>query len=223
MENYRSFVTTAETQLKAEGVPLSGPIGDEAESDKQKGILTGRTAWLIYQTDKDVGLLEKTGGANWQGRSSDRLMSHRNGDLVDICSTRDEPAEGKFYVTTGWSPDDAPVDTARWIEPTREMASLPPGEEPGGGNGEEPGGGNVDTAAILKALAEHTQQILARDDQNTQRILDRLDQIVAGFDAAVKKVLALWLAQNADGVPPEGGQNLLLLLILKALAGEPEK
>jgi hypothetical protein len=218
--NYVEFVRTAETQLKAEGHPLSGDIGDEATSDEQKGILTCRTAWLIYQTDQSVGLLQKTGGANYRGLSSDRVMDRYTGELVDICSTRDDPASGKFYVTPGWHPDDAPVDRNRWIEPTRELAELPPDDGTGDGDGGTGGDGEiVETAAILARDDENTQRSLDRDDENTQRVLDRLDQIVASFNEGLKKVIAVLVAQNRpDGEGPPSAA--LLLLLLKAVLGD---
>jgi hypothetical protein len=76
--------------------------------------------------------------------------------------------------------------------------------------------------------ARDTAAIIARDDLNTERILDRIEEVVDNAEASGKKALALYLAMNRPDapvdpeLPPPGDGNALLALLLKLLANRPD-
>ncbi len=80
--------------------------------------------------------------------------------------------------------------------------------------------------------ARDTGMIIVRDDLNTERILDRIEEVVNNAEASAKKALAIYLAMNRPGagepppgealpIPPGDG-NALLALLLKLVANRPD-
>jgi len=53
-----------------------------------------------------------------------------------------------------------------------------------------------------KQASRNTAQIIARDDYNTQRVLDKIDDIKTQMEETLKKVLAAYLVNNRPDQPP---------------------
>jgi hypothetical protein len=233
------LVQRAHSELTAEGKIRRRT--EEAQVENDKGLVTRRAAYYANtERDPDHGILEKNYGNNSMGYSVDIIID-KSGlfwDVVTDSGGMAQPVDG------GERGPDAEL-AGRWAQPTQELAQIEP-STPGPGPGPGPGTGGSSDAEVIAKLdeiiamlnrqqetqARDTASIIARDDLNTQRIMDRLEQIVEDAEKTGKQVLALWMLQNRPGTtpPPEGevppggelpggGQNALLLLLLKALAG----
>lgn len=243
------LVQRSHSELTAEGKIRRR--SDPAEVENDKGLCTRRAAYYANtERDPNHGILTKDYGNNSMGYSVDIIID-RSGIFWDVMTDSGGMAQPVDGGERGPEGDLA----QRWAQPTAELAQIDsttpgPGPGPGGGVG---GGANTEIIqkldALLASMEElHKRQgadtalINERDDFNTQRIMDRLEQIVEDAEKTGKQVLVMWLAMNQGGggtlppgvelppgteLPPGGilpgepgsGQNALLLLLLKALAG----
>ena len=220
------LVQQAHSELVAEGQIRRRTDQEEVEQDK--GLLTRRAAYYANaQRDSQHGILTKTYGNNSLGYSVD-IIVHRDGTFWDVATD----SGGLAQPVNGGPAGPDPELAARWAQPTADLAGL---DDDGPGPAPGPDDEDDDLDDILAELermqetqARDTAMIIARDDLNTQRIMDELHRIVEEFEATAKKVLAVWLAQQRPDDPPgtgEGGPPPdLLLLILKAyLENRPER
>lgn len=228
---YFSQVQRAHSELLTEGKIRHRY--NEVELEEDKGLVTRRAAYYVNtENDPNHGLLEKNVGNNSQGYSVDIIL-HRDGTYWDVVTD----SGGMAVPIDG----DARVDTSlipRWRPPTAELAQvdegLPgePGEGPIGG-----GGSNEEVVSklneILETLARmeevearNTASIIARDDLNTERILDRITEVVENAEESIRKFAILWMARqdsegegggDGDGEGEDGPPSQALLLLLKLL------
>lgn len=190
---YYDQVERAHAELKAEGLIVPRTNQDQVEQDK--GLLTRRAAYYAHQLDPSQGLLAKTSGNNSLGYSVDWILRSTDGEGWDIATddgTQALPLNGGPV-----GPD--PVRIPDWRLPTAELAQLastPPPEPP-----EE----STDLDEIFDLLetleiqqANDTAAILARDDANTQRILDTIDSIKTQVEESLQKALAILIHRKRD-------------------------
>jgi len=103
--------------------------------------------------------------------------------------------------------DEHPPDASyipRWRQPTAELAQISATPEP------EPPPEEVSDEELFEILenleiqqANDTAAILARDDANTQRILDTIDSIKTQVEESLQKFLLIYLRRRND--PDETG------------------
>ena len=217
------LVQRAHSELVAEGKIKRRTDQEQVEQDK--GLLTRRAAYYAFtERDETHGLLEKSYGNNSMGYSVDIIVDTA-GTFWDVATD----SSGMAQPSNGGPAGPDPELAERWTQPTAALAQIDP-DTPGPGPGPGPAPDDEDELEeILEALdrleetqARDTAMIIARDDLNTQRVMDELHRIVEEFEATAQKVLVLWLAQNRPDqpAPPEGGEGEppsdLLLLLLKA-------
>jgi len=181
------LVQRAHQELLAEGKIKTRATQEETEADK--GLLTARSAWYVYsERDPSHGLLSKTSGNSYLGLYSvDWITRKTDGEGWDIVSD-----SGGLAIPVDGGPLGAdPARIAEWREPSAALAQLEDAPEP------PPVDETTldDVYAYLEVLqvqqAEDTQLILARDDANTQRILDTIDSIKTQVEESLQKALAL--------------------------------
>ena len=93
--------------------------------NQMKGTVGLRAAYYIHQLDPAFGLLEKTGGNNIKGYSTDVIIHSPDGWYVDILTTG-LGADGLRHPLARWDfrPPDADTHVSRWRVPTAELAGL---------------------------------------------------------------------------------------------------
>jgi hypothetical protein len=231
------LVQRAHSELIAEGKIRRRTEQEDVEEDK--GLLTRRAGYYSNtERDASIGILEKTSGNNSAGYSVDILIA-KDGRFWDIATD----AAGLAQPVDGEERYD-PALAAKWAQPTRELAGItaPPQPGPGPIPGPIPTPGrdeileSLDEIIAMLQRAEETQardtaMMIVRDDLNTERILDRIDEVVTNAEESGKKALAIYLAMNRPGAgaPPPGEElpippgdgNALLALLLKLLANRP--
>jgi hypothetical protein len=230
------LVQRSHSELIAEGKIRRRSDQEAVEQDK--GLLTRRAAYYSnIERDANIGLLEKTTGNNSMGFSVDILLD-KDGSFWDVATD-----QGGMAMPSDGEERFDPELAARWAQPTAELAqidSAPPVIGPGPGPDPTPDVDEVvallnDIIAMLERAREtqarDTAAIIARDDVNTERILERIEEVVTNAENSGKKALALYLAmQNRPGteppidgeLPPPGDGNALLALLLKLLANRPD-
>jgi hypothetical protein len=195
------LVTRAHSELLAEG--LIGPRTDQTAVENDKGLICRRAAYHVY-TERDAthGLMEKTSGNNSMGYSVDWILRSVDGVGWDITS---DDGVNAFPVNGSEHPPDASY-IPRWRQPTAELAqisSTPPEPDP---PPEEVS--DEELFEILENLeiqqANDTAAILARDDANTQRILDTIDSIKTQVEESLQKALALIVVHRRREDDPDG-------------------
>lgn len=230
---YYDLVQRAHSELIAEGQIRRRTDQDAVEEDK--GLLTRRAGYYSNtEGDPGIGILKKPAGNNSQGYSVDILI-HTDGRFWDVATDRD----GLAMPSDGEERND-PRLAALWAPPTAALAGIddtPPSPGPGPGPGPDPtpddAMAKLDEIVAMLDRAQETQardtaMIIARSDLNTERILDRIEEVVNNAEESGRKVLALYLAmQNQPGLPPgelppPGDSNALLALLLKLLANRPD-
>jgi hypothetical protein len=229
------LVQKSHSELIAEGKIRRRSDQELVEQDK--GLLTRRAAYYSnIERDANIGLLEKTTGNNSMGFSVDILLD-KDGSFWDVATD-----QGGLAMPSDGEERFDPALAARWAQPTAELAqidSAPPVVGPGPGPDPTPDVDEVvallnDIIAMLERAREtqarDTAAIIARDDVNTERIMDRIEEVVTNAEESGKKALALYLAMNRpDGgtppdpeLPPPGDGNALLAVLLKLLANRPD-
>jgi hypothetical protein len=229
------LVQRAHSELIAEGLIRRRTDPELVEQDK--GLLTRRAGYYSsVERDPSIGLLVKTTGNHSAGYSVDILLA-QDGRFWDIATD----ANGMAQPVDGEERYD-PALAARWAPPTADLAQIDETPAPGPGPGPDPAPDVDEIMELLNQIiamleraretqARDTAMILARSDLNTDRILERLDQIVTNAEESAKKALMLYLAmqQRPDtappidpDLPPAGDGNLLLALLLKLLATRPD-
>jgi hypothetical protein len=196
---YYDLVQKAHADLKAEG--LIAPRSNQDAIEQDKGLLTARAAYYVYtQRDPAIGLLYKDSGNNYQHHSVDWHVDKRDGRGYDVAT---DDGVNALPVDGGPEPAD-PARIADWREPTKALAQISDDPDP-----EPPPVDETDVEdiyAILEAMqgqqAEDTQLLLARDDANTQKILDTIDSIKTQVEESLQKALALIvIKRRGEGEP----------------------
>lgn len=118
-----NLVERAWLELKEEGKIARRTEERQVEDDK--GLITRRAAYYVHEVDPNFGILEKTQGNNSRGFSVD-IIIHRDGRFWDVATDRDGEA---VTINPGEKFDTDLLP--RWRKPTRELADLPPLEQPG--------------------------------------------------------------------------------------------
>jgi hypothetical protein len=190
---YYDQVTRAHAELLAEGKIMARTNQDQTEQDK--GLVTRRAAFYANQRDPSHGLLAKTSGNNSLGYSVDWILRNIDGEGWDIVTD----AGGLAQPVDGGPVGADPARIADWRQPTAELAQI-------GGTTPAPEPPPTDQATadlILEVLetlqatqTADTATILARDDANTQRILDTIDSIKTQVEESLRKVLLAYLARR---------------------------
>lgn len=171
MKDYREQVALAYAQLVAEGYPLHSTPNEEQE----KARLTRRAAYLIYQADRNIGLLSKTSGNNIMGLSVDIIIDGTNGEFADIASSR-SLGDGQVEIIPVWVPNRDTGLIARWVQPTADLADIKP-------TGEVEIPGEVEVPDELKS--EIILAALDRIDKKLDRVISAQEGLV---DVAIKFV-----------------------------------
>jgi len=226
------LVQRAHSELIAEG--LIRRRTDQAQVEEDKGLLTRRAGYYSNtERDATIGILEKPTGNNSAGYSVDILIA-KDGRFWDIATD-----QGGLAMPSDGEERYDPALAGRWAQPTAELAQIDETPAPGPGPDPTPDPDVDEVVALLNDIiamleraretqARDTAAIIARDDLNTDRILERIDQVVTNAEASAKKALALYLALNRpdspdtkppDGEAPPGG---LLAILLKLLANRPD-
>lgn len=102
------------------------PTIPESQEEEGKAQLTRAVAWEIFQTDPNIGLLEKTEGTNVLGLSVDLVVQATNGDYSDVASAINN-GDGTVTILGTWQPhvgDSNTTDETRWVEPTLALAET---------------------------------------------------------------------------------------------------
>jgi len=191
------LVTRAHSELQAEG--LIGPRSDQAAVENDKGLICRRAAYYVnVERDPSHGLMEKTEGNNSMGYSVDWILRSVDGVGWDVTS---DDGVNAFPVNGSEHPPDASY-IPRWRQPTAELAQLSPAPvDP------DPPETDDELFEILETMqiqqANDTAAILARDDANTQRILDTIDSIKTQVEESLQKFLLIYLRRRED--PDETG------------------
>ena len=181
------LVLRAYDELKAEG--KIAPRADQEAVEQDKGLLTARAAYLVNMQHPTIGLLYKPSGNNYQQHSVDWHVRNSDGEGWDVATDEAYDGQRQAVPMNGGPYGPDPARIADWRQPTAELAqisSTPPPEP-------VPVPPPVDYLARLDTLEAN---VLAHDDANTQRIIDRIDHIVADVDAALDKAVALILLKR---------------------------
>jgi hypothetical protein len=229
---YFDLVQRAYGELISEGLIKRRADPEQVEEDK--GLLTQRSGYYSNtEGDPGIGVLSKPVGNNYKGYSVDILL-HKDGRFWDIVTDQN----GMAVPVDGEEHND-PSLGQRWAQPTAELAQI--SDTPGPGPGPDPSPDVDEISATLDEIidmlhraqevqARDTAAIIARSDLNTQRIMDRIEEVVNNAEESGKKILAMWLAmqQNPDAPPvlpdfPGDGSNVGLALLLKLLVNRPER
>lgn len=186
------LVQRAHSELLAEG--LIGPRTNQTDVENDKGLICRRAAYHVY-TERDAthGLMEKTEGNNSMGYSVDWILRQTDGVGWDITS---DDGVNAFPVNGSEHPPD-PSYIPRWRQPTAELAQLSPAPvDP------DPPETDDELFEILEMMqmqqAADTSAILARDDYNTQRILDTMDSIKTQVEESLQKALVIYLRRRNE-------------------------
>jgi hypothetical protein len=193
---YYDDVTRAHTDLLNEGLIKQRTNQDAIEQDK--GLLTARAAYYANQRDPSIGLLFKDSGNNYQKHSVDWHVRNTDGEGWDIATD-----DGTQALPLNGGPAGAdPARIPDWRQPTAELAQISDDPDP------EPPPDQTDIDDIYAYLevlqaqqAQDTQLMLARDDANTQKILDTIDSIKTQVEESLQKALALIIHRKRDDAP----------------------
>jgi len=195
---YYDDVVRAHSELTAEG--LIAPRSNQDAVEQDKGLVVRRAAYYANQRDPTHGLLAKTSGNNSLGYSVDWILRSTDGEGWDVVTD-----DGTQALPLNGGPVGAdPVRIPDWRQPTAELAQISDDPDP-----EPPPVEQADLEeiyAILEAMQgqqhEDTQLLLARDDANTQRILDTIDSIKTQVEESLQKALALIvIKRRGEGEP----------------------
>jgi hypothetical protein len=195
------LVQRAHSELLAEG--QIGPRSDQAAVENDKGLICRRAAYYVH-TERDAthGLMEKTEGNNSMGYSVDWILRQTDGVGWDV--TTDDGVNALPVNGSEHPPD--PSYIPRWRQPTAELAQLSPAPvDP------DPPETDDELFEILETMqiqqANDTAAILARDDANTQRILDTIDSIKTQVEDSLQKIgkLLIWLRRREEDPDDTGG------------------
>ena len=187
-------LTRAHAELQAEGLIKPRSTQDEVEQDK--GLITRRAAYYVNtERDQTHGLMEKSSGNSSAGMSVDWILRQTDGVGWDVTS---DDGVNAFPVNGSEHPPDASY-IPRWRQPTADLAQLPDAPV----DPEPPDAQDIeDIYAILETLgaqqANDTAAILARDDANTQRIIDLIDGIKTQVEESLQKALFLYLRRREE-------------------------
>jgi len=193
------IVVRAHSELLAEG--LIQPRTDQAAVENDKGLICRRAAYYVNtERDPSHGLMEKTEGNNSMGYSVDWILRQTDGVGWDVTS---DDGVNAFPVNGSEHPPEASY-IPRWRQPTADLAQLSPAPvDP------DPPETDDELFEILEMMqmqqAADTAAILARDDYNTQRILDTIDSIKTQVEESLQKVLFLWLRRREEDPDDTGG------------------
>jgi len=180
---YYDQVTRAHHELILEG--LIAPRDNQDAVEQDKGLVVRRAAYYANQLDPTHGLLAKTSGNNSLGYSVDWILRSTDGEGWDVVTD-----DGTQALPLNGGPVGAdPIRIPDWRQPTAELAQIsattPPPDE------------TTDLDEVFELLetleiqqANDTAAILARDDANTQRILDTIDSIKTQVEESLQKALA---------------------------------
>jgi hypothetical protein len=103
------------------------PVIPAAQAEAGKAQLTRAAAWEIYQTDPNIGLLEKTYGNQVNNLSVDIVVQMTDGSYADIAAEHDN-GDGTVTILATWGPnagDSNTTDESRWVVPTLALAETP--------------------------------------------------------------------------------------------------
>ncbi len=229
---YYHQVQRAHSELITEG--KIRPRTNQEEVEQDKGLLTRRAAYYVNtENDPNHGILEKKTGNNSMGYSTD-LIPHKDGRFWDVATDRGEEGGPRMAEPVDGG-ENGPFDDIppKWKQPTAELAQLDetpnlPNNPPSSQEYNEKLDQIIETLGQVQTqAAENTGSIIAVVNYNTDKILERIDDIKDQAEETLKKFLVLWMARQEDGgetpEPPDGEPpNQLLLLLLKALGNRPE-
>lgn len=192
MVNHLDTVVNLKRQLEAAHVDLAGPCGAFE--------ITKRVAWFLR--GEGAGLLAKPSGNNCDGFATDIVM-YADGALVDILSDSGG-GNGPTWTVTG---ELRPLD--QWRAPF--FTPIPGAVDPGPVPPPDAGGSDDAIAALDQKLTilavqadRNADAIMARNDANTEKIQQQLNQIVEDAESTLKQLLEELLPLILAGRPPTG-------------------
>jgi hypothetical protein len=176
-------------------------VNDDA---KQRDLITKIQEQFAYQYGASWGGKKRTGLSD-EEKSKDSMAFREPSGNCSTWDTFQGNAEATILVNDGAPPDfpDMPPADATFM-PVTPHDWL--GDDP---NPEPPPVDETDVEdiyAILEVMqtqqAEDTQLLLARDDANTQKILDTIDSIKTQVEESLQKALALIvIKRRGEGEP----------------------
>lgn len=219
MVNYSQVFADTLAEFESPFVP-----GDQG--DAGKGQVTVRAGYKICTTmDPDIGYIAKSPGqTQFNGVSVDALKDKSDGTWADFLTDELQP-DGRRLIKLAYTPGDPPAagsdPRAGWVQPTEAYCDYPgplvlkspaPGPDPE----PEPEPGPADDEILDRLdeinqtlIAMQTQQsddtiaILARSDENTEKIQSQINQIVNDAEETLKEVLVLILLNR----PPNASRG----------------
>lgn len=193
MVNHLDTVVNMKRQLEAAHVDLTGPCGAFE--------ITKRVAWALR--GEGAGLLAKPSGNNCDGFATDIVMYSGDGALVDILSDSGG-GNGPTWTVTG---ELRPLD--QWRAPF--FTPIPGAVDPEPVPPPDTGGSDDAIAALDQKLTilavqadRNADAIMARNDANTEKIQQQLNQIVEDAESTLKQLLEELLPLILAGRPPTG-------------------
>jgi hypothetical protein len=203
------------------------------DDEKQRELTTRIQQQFVYQWGGRWGGKKRT-GVDDSLKSKDSLAFWEGTGACSVWDLFQGNAEATILVQDGQPPNfpDLPTSEATFMPVAGvDWLGVPaPGPGPGPEDEEE-------LDEILDALdrlqetqARDTAAIIARDDLNTERVLQKIDDVKTQMEASLKQVLALYLARNRpdDGSepivppgtePPSDLQKLVLTWLLQNRPG----
>jgi hypothetical protein len=192
-------VAKAKADLLAAGQNLDGKCGAHK--------IPAQTAWNMRNNGQGWGLVHSTGSGcecNNDIYRADSLML-KDGTTKDILLYA-ESKDGLVYPQVGhdeynipaWN-ETGPQDPANWREP------YDPGLLVDDGGGDTGGGETPSDETILQAIADSEARINDHTTEQTERVLDRLnelrDEVIDFAEQAGRVLLAIALKHRGDGTP----------------------
>lgn len=173
MIDHTDVVERVKADLEKRGINLQGPCGAFE--------ITKRVVWALRS--EGCGLLDKPGGNNCQGYSTDFVI-YPDGHGYDILVSAGD------INGPSWQ-DGGVADASRWrppIDPLDTIIVDPPKPSP------LPAPVSTDFTALIARLEESNRRLEALKIQveaSTEKIQQQLDQIVKDAEATMKKIIPL--------------------------------
>jgi len=174
------------------------------DDDKQRELSTRIQQQFVHQYGDRWGG-KKRAGVDDSLKSKDSMAYRESGG----CSTWDmfqgNPA-ATILVHDGAPPDfpDMPPSEAEFMEVTgRDWLGVPTIPDVPATDNDEKLDEILETLTkVQEQASRNTAQIIARDDYNTQRVLDKIDDVKTQMEESLQKVLAAYIIRNRPDQPP---------------------
>jgi hypothetical protein len=216
---YFDEVNRAHADLVNEGKIKRRATQEEVEQDK--GLLTARAGYYVNsERDPSIGLLSKPSGNNFPANSEGEKYSvdwhvrNSDGEGWDVATDNDMmavPSDGGPY---GADPARIPD----WRMPTAELAQIEEDTDTDTDTDEDV---EIDEKLdyIIDLLSTVEVNIIENSNENTQKIIDKLDHIVNQAEETLKKIgVGLLIIKRNNDEQEDAAE--LIIKILKAITSD---